>query len=857
MVVTAAGRPDPGDGFDDVVALERLDEAAIKEIAGLYGPTEPELVSQLAAASGGIPAQIHTLAGAWASEGLTQQVGTVSERTATQRAETRELETTLADILVELQSLRDRADSFGTAPEREPLAVCPYKGLAAFEFDDAGYFFGRERVVAELVAQLVGSPLLAIVGASGSGKSSLLRAGLLPALARPALPGSDKWSRRLIRPGENPLRELRSATVSAGRGRSVIAIDQFEEIFTLCRDSDERRAFLDELVRLSRDPAGRFVVVLTLRADLYGRCATHAEFAGLLNRHTVLVGPLRREELRSAITRPADRAGLRVEPELVDALLSDVESQPGALPLLSAALLELWRHRDGDTLRLRSWEHAGGLSGSIARWAEAAFATLSLEEQRDARRVFLRLADGEGSTAVARRFPLGELEGERAGGVVDRLAAARLLTIADDTVEVAHEALLREWPRLSGWLEEDAQGRRIHRHLSVAARDWIERGREPSDLYRGARLAAAQEWRAGHETDLNALERTYLDAGVAEQDDELETAKRRTRRLRALAGGLAALAVVAVASVIIATGQARRANDETRTAISRSFATQAVSLLATDPDVAALLSVEAYRTAPTIEARSAARPRSRSSNEPLGACRPTPRRRPTWPSRPTSRTLAVAHQSAGVRLWDLRTRRPLGPPLDDRDGSAARVAFSPDGSTLVVAGVGGLTRWDVAQRRKSGQTGFDRESARKTMALTQFTSGRIAFAPDGGAIMVETGPALTEPALGIWDMGDAGWAAGSGGDATALNLGAHSGRPTISGDGGLVAVANEGGSIRRFDTRSARWLDPIDVRLPTVAVALDRDGTTLAGSRQDRGRDGVGPLGAPPSQGLRVRRKPR
>ena len=611
--------------------------------------------------------------------------------------------------------------------------------MAAFEFDDAGHFFGRERVVAELVAQLVGSPLLAIVGASGSGKSSLLRAGLLPALARPALPGSDKWSRRLIRPGEHPLRELRSASVSAGRGRSVIAIDQFEEIFTLCRDSDERRAFLDELVRLSRDPAGRFVVVLTLRADLYGRCATHADFAALLNRHTVLVGPLRREELRSAITQPADRAGLRVEPELVEALLSDVESQPGALPLLSAALLELWRHRDGDTLRLRSWEHAGGLSGSIARWAEAAFATLSLEEQRDARRVFLRLADGEGSTAVARRFPLGELEGERAGGVVfDRLAAARLLTIADDTVEVAHEALLREWPRLSGWLEEDAQGRRIHRHLSVAARDWLERGREPSDLDRGARSAAAQEWRVGHETDLNALERTYLDAGVAEQDDELETAKRRTRRLRVLAGGLAALAVVAVASVIIATGQARRANDETRTAPRRASPRRRSLCSARDPDVAALLSVEAYRMAPTIEARSAALTAVSQLERAAGSLPGDAAETADLAFAPDGRTIAVAHQSAGVRLWDLRTRRPVGPPLDDRGGPAARVAFSPDGSTLVVVGVGGLTRWDVAQRRKSGQTGFDRESARKSRALTLFTSGRIAFAPDGREIMVET-----------------------------------------------------------------------------------------------------------------------
>ena len=261
--------------------------------------------------------------------------------------------------------------------------ACPFKGLASFDMDDAGVFFGRERLVAEMVARLTGAPLMGIVGPSGSGKSSALRAGLLAALAAGVLPGSERWALALLRPGEHPVRALEQALAEAApHGRLIVAVDQFEEVFTACREESERAAFVDALVACPRDPRRRCLVLVAVRADFYGRCAGYPELSRLLGANHVLVGPMRRDELRRAIELPARRAGLRVEPELTDALIADVEGEPGALPLLSTSLLELWQHRDGRRLRLSAYEHAGGVRGAVARLAETAYERLDPERPR-------------------------------------------------------------------------------------------------------------------------------------------------------------------------------------------------------------------------------------------------------------------------------------------------------------------------------------------------------------------------------------------------------------------------------------------------------------------------------------------
>ena len=247
---------------------------------------------------------------------------------------------------------------------------------------------------------------------------------------------------------------------------------------------------------------------------------------------------------------PAEHAGLEVEPELVDAVLADTADEPGALPLLSTALLELWQRRDGDRLPLAAYERTGGVRGAVARLAERAYERLDPEQQRVARRIFLRLAGDEGDgVRVRRRVPLEELEADR---VLDLLADSRLVTVSEGTAEVAHEALLREWPRLRDWLEQDADVRRLHAHLTHAARDWNRDDRDRGELYRGARLASALEWRAAHEPELNTIEQQFLDASRV-------ASERARRRIKLVLAGVLALLIVTAGAALLALDQRGRA----------------------------------------------------------------------------------------------------------------------------------------------------------------------------------------------------------------------------------------------------------------------------------------------------------
>ena len=433
--------------------------------------------------------------------------------------------------------------------------------------------------MAELVARVTGTPFLGIVGPSGSGKSSALHAGLLAALAAGVLPGSERWALAVLRPGEHPLRALEQALAAApDHGRLVVAVDQFEEAFTTCRDESERAAFVDALVACVRDVRRRTLVVVAVRADFYGHCAAYTELSRLLGAGHVLVGPMLREELRRAIELPARRAGLLVERELVDALVADVEGQPGALPLVSSALLELWQRRDGRTLRLSDYEQAGGVRGAVARQAEQAYEQLDPAGRLLARRVLLRLAgEGEGDAVVRRRARLSEFEGDAVAQVLDVLAAARLVTISEGEVEVAHEALLREWPRLRTWLEEDADGRRLHLHLMHAARGWDSADRDPAELYRGARLASALDWTDRHEPELDGLERAFVAASRAEAELEGERQRRANRRLRVLLAGLGALLALAVVAGVVAVSQRGQAREATVTADAQRLGAEALN----------------------------------------------------------------------------------------------------------------------------------------------------------------------------------------------------------------------------------------------------------------------------------------
>ena len=406
----------------------------------------------------------------------------------------------------------------------------PYKGLRVFTEADAAEFFGRDRLVAELIARLTrpgtDGRLLTVVGPSGCGKSSVVRAGLLPALRQGAVPGSSEWYSVDMVPSSHPFEELEATllriavnppdrllhqltdgprgitraikrVLGDGTSELVLVVDQFEELFTLCDDEEERRLFMVGLAEAVRDQHARVRVVLTLRADFYDKPLRYPELATLVKASTVPVTPLAPDELERAIAEPAERVGVELEPGLVAGIVADVIDQPGALPLLQYALTELYERRVSGMLTNDAYVALGGLAGALSRRADDLTDALDAAGQDSVRRLFSRLVTlGEGSEDMRRRALRSELT-DVPDDVLDQFGAARLLSFDRDpstrepTVEVAHEALIRQWPRPRAWLDEGRDGLRLHRHITTSARSWEAAGRDDGELYRGARLDAA------------------------------------------------------------------------------------------------------------------------------------------------------------------------------------------------------------------------------------------------------------------------------------------------------------------------------------------------------------------------------
>jgi WD40 repeat protein/DNA-binding SARP family transcriptional activator len=699
------------------LALRPLAADGVREIAELYAGRGAAFapVDRLLEASGGVPLRIHALVADWATRDRVERVGAAAGQTATRRGELRRLESGLASDVVDLHAIRERAKRYSPTARRDPrggaIPICPFKGLASFEISDADYFFGRERLVAEMIVRLVGANLLGVVGPSGSGKSSAVRAGLLPAVASGVLPGSERWTRVLFCPGEHPLANLRRALRADGaedpvssalaalepETKLLLAVDQFEETFTACRDERQRVGFVDALADAGPRHQGRVAIVLAVRADYYGACAAHPRLSRLLGESQVLVGAMEPEELAQAIEGPARRAGLVVEPELVARLVEDVAGQAGGLPLLSSALLELWQLRDGVRMSLAAYEQTGGVQGAVARLAEHAYGQLTPDEQRAARRILLRLAgSGENDAVVRRRVALGELEvesDEQAARVLEVMAGSRLVTVGEGTAEVAHEALLREWPRLRGWLEEDVEGRRLHRRLTDAATDWDAGGRDAGELYRGARLASALDWATEHGAELNRREREFLEESRLVSEREAERSRRVNRRLRILLAAAVTVLAVAIAAGIWALDQRGNARDAAVAAEAQRLATEA--------QTAERLENALFLARAGVELDDSAATRSSL----LTALQRSPAQLGTLPGTagweqwtvalsPDGRLVAVGGQEGAVRVYDAATRRPLGEPYRLRGGAVHVVnalRFSPDGSALAVAGAEGLT----------------------------------------------------------------------------------------------------------------------------------------------------------------------
>ena len=454
--------------------------------------------------------------------------------------------------------LRQDPDLDTAEVRQRPGEACPYLGLMPYDVDDNEGFFGRDRDIRLSRERLEAEGVLAVLGPSGSGKSSLVRAGIVAALRR------EGQHCDVLTPGLHPVGALPPPRTS-GKPRPLV-VDQAEELFSLCHDQAER----DRFVQLLADHAEVAPLVLALRADRMGDVSAHPALAQLVERGLYVLPAMSPEDLRAAIEGPARQAGLIVEPGLTDLLVREVENEPGALPLLSHALRETWLRREGRTLTVAGYQASGGIRGAVAQSAESLYGELDPDQRRALHDLLLRLVSpGTEGEPVRSRLPRRQVVTHPAQDeLVDRLVRSRLVTSDDGVVEIAHEALARAWPRLRGWLEDDIEGQRILHHISATAEAWDSLGRPPSELYRGVRLAQALEWQERPHPDLTATEREFLDAGadLAEAEDRAaaEQAKRQSRlirRLRIALGGAAVLLVLALVAGILAAVQSDRANE--------------------------------------------------------------------------------------------------------------------------------------------------------------------------------------------------------------------------------------------------------------------------------------------------------
>ncbi|GGS85272.1 caspase family protein [Nonomuraea spiralis] len=553
---------------------------------------------------------------------------------------------------------------------------CPYPGVRPFGVDEEAFFFGRDDLTGRLIDRLErrdGVPLL-VVGPSGAGKSSVLRAGLLNAWgARPYM---------IMKPGAEP--RVPGGVPDGG----LLVVDQFEEVFTLCADEPRRRAFVADLVRL----CDRAHVVLGLRADFFSHCTDFTELVPAL-RHPEPVAAMTEEQLREVIAKPALATGLTLEDGLVGLLLEDVASAGISLPLLSHALFATWlRHADG-VLTLRAYRATGGIASSLAVAADRVLDSLPEADLRIARTILLRLVRlGTGTEDTRSRVPIGELPGRH---VLDVLVEARLVTVDEDNAEIVHDALIRSWPRLRGWIEADRADLTVQHRLADDAAQWNAAGRQPGYLYSAPRLAAVGPVRdrLADETTLSATTLAFLhacDRAVA----------RAARVRRTVIGLLAGLTVLSVAAAGIAVVSANTVAAERDNTLSRQFAQTSADLIQTEPESARWLAAEAWHLAHTPEARYSL---FNALAHPIRIVLNPGVRTNAAVFSPDGRLVAIGTDTGAVEFWDTRTYQQVGETIDAHDRPVNALAFRPDGRVVVSAGADGVVRrWSVPTGKPVG-----------------------------------------------------------------------------------------------------------------------------------------------------------
>jgi WD40 repeat protein/serine/threonine protein kinase len=723
----------------------------------------------------------------------------------------------------------------------------PYKGLRAFQEADVDDFFGRDELIENLVQQLQGddmqSRFMAVVGPSGSGKSSVVKAGVIPQLRRGAVTGSDKWYIVEKMPGQYPMEELEAALLriainppstlleqlmESERGlvravkrvlpdddsELVIVIDQFEEIFTQMENEDNRRFFLNSILEAMRDPKSRLRIIVTLRADFYDRPLNYPEFGQLMRECTTIVLPLNSKELRDAIILPAELNHLELEAGLIEAIIADVGGEPGALPLLQYAMTELYERRDGRWLTVTAYDEIGGALGALTRRATDIYEGLDESRQALLRQMFLRLVTlGEGSEDTRRRVLISELlsldfDTDKIQSVIDEFGKYRLLTFDRDpinrspTVEVAHEALIRQWQLLRQWLDTNRDGLRIQRRVAVAMLEWQNMGRDKSFLASGMRLNQFEEWIKSTELATTESEREYIHESI-QQYELLEEEKRLRKeheealelqsrnRLRQLLTVMTVAAVISIGLMAVAVTQSGLATQAQVEAVAQAnnAATQEAN---------AIINAD---QAQSLAFASSAQLALGNSNTDLGVLLALEANQYA-PSSQTLRTLAESGYAPGT-IFSL-----------EHGVRTNTVAYSPDGMTILTGAQDSLVRlW-------SADTG----------ELLQTFEGHtdwiwdVAYSPDG----TKGASASSDSRIIVWDL--------ETGEAIRIYEG-HTGEVRdvdFSQDGAQILSGSTDMTMKLWDTETGAELTSFDDGLSSVfAVDLSPSGFTALSGFED------------------------
>ncbi|HEX6246629.1 MAG TPA: BTAD domain-containing putative transcriptional regulator [Nocardioidaceae bacterium] len=699
--------------------------------------------------------------------------------------------------------------------------TCPYPGLPAYDVRDSDTYFGRESDVFAALRRLHDARVLAIVGPSGCGKSSLARAGVAAALQR------EGKRVVVVTPGHRPTTTLAGAAARA----AVLVVDQLEEALSPEVDPDERVRFFEALADRAR---GQLVV--TLRADRLGELAAHPDFAHLVERGLYLLGAMNETDLRRAVEGPARHAGLRLEPGLVDLLVREVEGEPGALPLLSHALRQTWERREGQTLTVAGYLASGGIRQAVSQTAEEVYRQADDVEKAMLRDLVLRLvSQGPEGDATRARVPRRQVAGDpQHADLVEQLVSARLLSTDGDAVQIAHEALVRGWPRLRAWLDEDVDGHRIMRHLVIAAETWDAMGRPESELYRGVRQAQASEWRRRVAPDLTPTERAFLEAGeqLAKREhrateEKVRYQRRVNRRLTSLLAVAAVLLVAALAAGALAVREADRAEAEAARARVQATAADArrlsaQALVEPDLDTALLLAAEAVRRDESSDTRANLLATLSRAPQLIGTATLDPL--VGLGVSHTAGSVAVASPS-GVTVYDPESMDVVG---HHGSASASASVFSPDGRHLAMT----LNAWSPS--RWTGQT---RPIRILDVATWELAAVQPGGQPDGRVVnhaiaYDSTGrhlaaafdhPTEGQSVIAVWDL------TRPGRPVTTIEVASSVPRLELSPNATSLVVSTNG-MARLYDARSGellREVGPFEGAVPP-ALAMAPDGRAVA-----------------------------